>query len=219
MSKRQKHTLPVEPSCRYWHPNTIAAPNSDSIPCRASGYTDLWQCIQEANCTINDNRLQFVVMRDPRPMAVSAYFHRILGGNIKEGTVKETYIKALLPPICAWLAAREILFAGTLSTSSTIYWFEDTLAEPLAFHQRWLESIGLHLPAEVVRAAKDAALRRDFEFFSKGIDEHPGGEEANSGRSWKDEISPDLVSGMNRIVALWLPPTLQAKLATLEEPR
>lgn len=185
--------------------------------------------MQKANCTINDDRPQFVTMRDPRPTAVSAYYHRVRNGRIPEGE-KDPYILALLPYICQWVTVRHMLFAGLLSARSTTYWYEDTLARPLEFHHRWLESVGLHLPTPVVEQATNAALRHDFAFKTKGVDAHlsvnsiaastkkaennpqGGGQDLALERSWRDEISADLYGDIDDVLRVWLPPVLLAKL-------
>lgn len=216
VSKNWKHTMPVDTSCKWWRKNKITSPTADGIPCKTyrgrlvANYNDLRGCLQEATCEITDDRPQFVVMRDPRPMAVSAYYHRLRGGLLKN-VDKDEYVMAILPHICQWISTRHIVFNEWMSKQSTIFWYEEAVADPRKFHMGWLESAGLHLPESVVDEAVDAALRADFEFHTKGIDKHPGGEPAVSGRSWKNEISGYVLEHMDEMLRVWLPPELQAR--------
>lgn len=144
-------------------------------------------------------------------MAVSAYYHRLRVGALKD-VDKDDYVMALLPHICQWLSVRQIVFNEFMSKQSTIFWYDDIVENPRKFHIRWLESVGLRLPDSVLDEAVDAALRRDFQFNTKGIDAHLGGEAAVLGRSWKDEIRLDTLGNMNEVLRVWLSPELQAKL-------
>ena len=62
VSKRDKHTLPVDAGCPWWRPNKIVSPGkSNSVGCETfkgsavEGYSDLIGCLQEANCEITGN--------------------------------------------------------------------------------------------------------------------------------------------------------------------
>lgn len=210
--------MPVDESCRWWRKNSIAYAGVLGFACKhyrrsqVMNYNDLWGCMREAACSINDDRQQFVVMRDPRAVAVSAYFHRLSYGTLNGDAVKDKFILSLLVPVCQWLTLRHILFTGLMATQSTIYWYEDALADPLDFHNRWLESVGLRPPGFVLETAIHASLNQDFAFNWKGIDVHLGGEEAVEGRSWKNEINPDMLDDMQDVLRVWLSPALQAKL-------
>lgn len=90
------------------------------------------------------------------------------------------------------------------------------MADPLAWHYRWLASVGLQMPAEVVKGAASAAARHDFIFPSKGVDEHPGGN-ASERRSYRDEISAVTLAGFDDVLRTWLPPVLLARLGVPEQ--
>lgn len=221
VSKLLRHTLPVDRTCRYWHPNQIALPDAPGVPCLRVGrkpvqnHIDLRGCMREGNCKINDNRLQFVTMRDPRPMTLSAYYHRRKMGLINERAPMEMYVIKLLPHICAWLTLRHIIFTEDMASLSTVFWYEDSLANPLQFHNRWLESVGLHMPASVVRAAADSSASGNLMFnaSSTQLDFHPGGGDAVPGRSWEKEIGSELfLNAFEEILRFWLPPELLSKL-------
>lgn len=208
--------MPVDPSCKWWRENKTTSPDKDGIPCKTyrgrpiANYTDLRGCLQEVACHITDNRQQFVMMRDPRPMAVSLYYHRFGAGLLKY-VDKDMYIMALLPRIRQWMSTRHIVFSEMMSKQSTIFWYEEAVADPRRFHIGWLKSAGVQLPSSTVDKAVGAALRHDFKFNTKGIDEHLGGEAAVPGRSWENEISPHVLGYMNEVLLVWLAPELQAR--------
>lgn len=161
-----------------------------------------------------DDRPQLIVMRDPRPVAVSAYFHRLNGGILGSHVTLPEYVFAILPKICMWVCIRYVLFAGVLGKQSTMYWYDEAVADPLAWHQTFLHSVGVHLPSSVVVNAKDAALRNEFDFVFKHKDRHMEGKgvENKVERSWQDELGPHSLEEVDKILRVWLPPVLLAKL-------
>ena len=50
----QKHTLPVEESCPWWHPNAIASSYDacSTFDGEIRSYADLLSCVEEAGCEI-----------------------------------------------------------------------------------------------------------------------------------------------------------------------
>lgn len=229
-----KHTLPVDKDCAYRHPRGIdlgtdqegihpdgnACTFQDGTP--VENLDDLWQCMIEADCDIVDDWLQMVVLRDPRPVAVSAYFHIEVHGSdddsIKLGTL-EDFVEKELPLMCQWVAIRYILFSGLLPHQSVEFWYDDALDNPLEWHYRWYDAVGLQLPFHVVQAAADAAAAEDFGFQFKQIDKHPGGQVgAEEGvRRFEDEVSKETLEVADAIMRKWLPPVLLAKLGIAGE--
>lgn len=155
------------------------------------------------------------VFRDPRPMAVSSYFHlKIHPPPDRRPKVSvDEYVKAHLPYMCQWIAVRFIVFQGMIKNDmATAFWYEEALADPLAWHHKWLAFVGLRLPTPVVEMAKNAALVGNFSFISKYPgDQHPGGKKVTPDRSYKDELKPETVEGMDDVLRLWLPPALLAR--------
>ena len=197
------------------HPDGNACTFQDGT--RVENLDDLWKCMVEADCDIVDNWLQMVVLRDPRPVAVSAYFHTKVHNNDDDdpnlGTLEE-FVKKELPVMCQWVAIRYILFSGLIPHQSTEFWYYDALSNPLEWYYRWYDAVGLQLPFHVVDAAANAAAANDFGFQVKTIDKHPGGElGAEEGvRSFENEVSKETLEVANAIVREWLPPVLLAKL-------
>lgn len=159
-------------------------------------------------------------MRDPRPVAVSSYYHhKKYSRDVIEDNL-EQYITKILPRICMWTSIRYMLFTGTLAKQSTVFWYHDAITDPLDWHHRFLGSIGLHLPISVIRSATNAALHEDFAFNFKPRDSHLKEEESRSSnkvevvesRSWEDEVGEDMVEVMNRVARVWLPPVILAKV-------
>ena len=91
---------------------------------------------------------------------------------------------------------------------AVVFWYDDSLADPLTWNDRWLEFIGLNLPPEVVKAATDAAAARDFRFYSKGVDKHIGGNQPSVKRSYAEEVHPNTLAGFEDVMRKWLPPEL-----------
>jgi len=52
---------------------------------------------------------------------------------------------------------------------------------------------------KVVQEASDNGSRHQRVFTENGIDEHPGGNNATSGRSFKDEVSDELTAEVDRV--------------------
>lgn len=118
LSTLEKHTLPVKPTCPWWHQNSVV---SHGTGCKFVGsgkyqrpvenYHDVWQCVRESACSPTDESLQMVILRDPRPMTVSSYYHQLIYYRQREGTIDE-YVEKMLPTMCQWVALRHILFEG-----------------------------------------------------------------------------------------------------------
>jgi len=163
--------------------------------------------------TCTDDRPQLVILRDPRAVAVSSYFHRRNGHVISESTTLREYVPKILPGICKWISIRYVLFAGLLQ-HSTVFWYDESVASPHAWHRRFLDSVGLHVPTPLVERAVEAALRGDFAFNTKRMDTHFESNKADIvvGRTWEDEVDPDLIPELDAILRLWLAPVVLAKL-------
>lgn len=160
------------------------------------------------------------VFRDPRPMAMSAYYHikrhpklLHLAGN---GGTMEAYIVRVLPIMSQWVAIRHILFEDFLSTRSTSFWYHDALTHPRVWHDRWLDLAGLHPPLSVVENALTNALEGNFSFGVKQRDKHPGAEnKVLTGlkvRRFEDEVSTELLKMADNVLHTWLSPTLLAEI-------
>lgn len=189
----------------------------ESPPCRfangtaPSNYLELWTCMEMAGCTITRDHMQMALFRDPRPMTVSTYYHRISHETVT-GTVDEYVVRAL-PILCQWVALRFILFEGFMSDQqAAIFFYSEAMANPLAWHYHWLQSAGLNLPDSVVRMATDAAMNESYSFYTTGgMGVHHGGADATPSRSYLDEITEETASGLDAVLRTWLPPVLLAK--------
>lgn len=225
LSRADKHTLPVNSSCAYSHnhgielarvkvqdhPGSAACTFTDGT--QVSNHTDLWRCMHEASCVITDDWLQMVVFRDPRPAVVSAYFHLGVHSDMELGTL-EDFIDRQLPIMCQWLDIRYILFSGLLAHQSVQFWYNDAMTDPVEWHLRWLDAVGLQLPLGVVKAIATAAAAGELGFHHKEIDVHPG-ERARIGRSvrrFEEEVAPDVLEVADAVLRIWLPPVLLEKL-------
>lgn len=216
LTNTDKHTLPVDASCAWYHKRGIA--EEDAAVCNpvdggavAMNQAELWQCATDAACPIIDNRLQLSVMRDPRAIAVSAYFHilREYPQTMRYASVDE-YASAFLPAACKWLSIRYMLFSEMLGDRSLLAWYDDAQENPSEWHRRFLEFVGLRMPDEVVAVAVGDATGGGsrFGFPVKGIDRHQGGAEANPTRSFRDEISAETLENMDAVLRVWLPPAV-----------
>lgn len=157
------------------------------------------------------------VFRDPRAGVVSTYYHMERTDN-PDFRVKETvdhFALRMLPILCQWITVRFMLFEGMMGETgrSISFWYHETLADPLLWHQQLFEFVGLRMPMSVVEAATDAALRQKYHFESSPtFNAHPSGKPASSNRTYLDEIKPETSDEMDNIVRAWLPPLLRAKL-------
>lgn len=214
-----KHTLPVSDECGYVRGGGVARPE-DKV-CKTSpgtsrpeNYVGLLNCMRESMCEITDNRLQMAILRDPRPMTVSAYFHQLRNTpRLVEDMTLDEYVIVMLPIICKWLCVRYFLFAEWLAADSMIVWYEDALSDPVGWHDMFFSGVGLMLPESVVEKAASAASDggKNFGFPSKGRDAHPGGINAPD-RTYQDEVNAATLSIVDDILRVWLPPVVLEKL-------
>jgi len=178
-------------------------------------YTDTVRCLREKPCAIADNRQQMLILRDPRAVVVSSFFYLKLhpnsAGIARAGENLEDYALRMLPTMCRFVHLRYQLLQGNMPDKTVEFLYDESLTDPIRWHQRWLSFVGLSPPKSVVQNATDTAQRREFGFTAHGVDEHVGGKEATRHRSWKDEISPEVVRKMYEICLVWLPPVLLDK--------
>lgn len=216
--------------CAFWHVNTVdrgkhTKLHPDGNACmfpngtHVENYLDLMQCMDKANCTvIEDGWLQMAVLRDPRTLTVSAYYHcrKGRGENSFEGTVDQ-FVAQFLPLMSQWVAIRYKLFADIMSDRSTLFWYTDATVNPMEFHYRLLDAVGLQLPAPVVKRTVDAVLGNHFEFDEKGYDKHPGEHAPNEWKPHKfeDEVSPETLVMADETLRTWLPDVLLTRLGVI----
>lgn len=169
--------------------------------------------MQEANCEVTDDWLQFAVFRDPRLVVVSTYFH-LKAHSKKEIGELEEFVARDLPFLCQWTAIRYNLFLGILPHQSIAVWYGDAIADPLEWHYNFLFSVGLQLPSPVVKNTAEAAAANDLRFTPFHVNVHPGEKPRNdtSPRKYEDEVSPATFKLSNDVMRQWLPPVLLAKL-------
>ncbi|CAN0368568.1 unnamed protein product [Ectocarpus fasciculatus] len=168
--------------------------------------------MKEASCEYSDNSIQFAVMRDPRAVAVSTYYHVLRNPNPKVDFVGKSLEEAVLLKllqICQFTTIRHILFDGQLSDRSKIFWYEDGMVDPLDWHYRWASLAGLTLPASWINDIDATQVKAEQKVRR---DRHPGGQEVSSNRTWEDEVSPEIREEMDRIVRTWLPGALLDRL-------
>ena len=178
-------------------------------------YTDTERCLHEKPCAITDNRHQMLILRDPRAVVVSSFFHVKThpesAGRSLPGESVDDYALRMLPTICHFVHLRYQLLQEKMSDRTVEFFYDEGSADPLGWHQRWLSFVGLTPPVSVAQEATDTARRREFGFALKGVDKHPGGKVATAHRSWEDEISPEVLRRMYEICRVWLPPVLMEK--------
>lgn len=185
-------------------------------PIRKIAQADLWACVEEAGCHINVDSLQLAVMRDPRPVTVSSYFqlrHQHSTWVDQDGEVLQSvdeYFRGNLPIVCKWVSIRYLLFTELLANTSAVFWYDDAVADPVDWHDRYYSFVGINMPREVVNTAAREASRGGsiLGFHSKGLDKHPGGIKPSVTRSYRDELSRDSLTDMDDVLRLWLPPVV-----------
>lgn len=189
--------------------------------CR-NAQADLWKCVEEAECSFNDDRLQMAVLRDPRAVAVSAYFQLLRQESPRISEEREAFksvdnfFQTHLHVICMWISIRYLLFTVYMADSSAVFWYDEAVADPVDWHRRYLAFVGIHLqPDQVVEMARRAGGGGSILGYpSKGIDAHPGGVEgaATSTRTFRDELSAESLAMMDDVLRQWLPPVILARL-------
>ena len=174
---------------------------------------------------MSDERLQFVVMRDPRSQAVSTFFfehvhhHKRTEQMIGAGLDNVgDFVLEVLPNLCQWMSIRYALFSGPMAQQSTMFWYEDAMSDAVTWHHNWLASVGLNLPESIVQKMAHAAEREEFDFETLGRNEHPGQEakgaveEHTSHQDWKENVPAEILEEIDDILRLWLPPVILARL-------
>lgn len=159
------------------------------------------------------------MFRDPRAVAESTYYFAEAYKEVdSEGNpvMLDDFVLEHLPVLSQWIALRFIVFGGYLADQSVMLWYEDATADPLRWHFKLLASLGLQLPKEVVQRAVDTALRGEFNFNTKGIDEHadedPDKNEDLEARSFENTLKDETQEKAKAILRLWLPPQVLVKL-------
>lgn len=138
---------------------------------------------------------------------MSTYFHMITFNRTipLEGQGVDKNVMAILPDVCQRIAIRYIVFAGLMRETATLFWYEDSMNDPVEWHYQFLAMAGVQLPASEVLAISLDTSREGRP------NPHPGGGEISKSRTWKDEVSPDLLEGMDDMMRLWLPSVLLAR--------
>ncbi|CAM9921553.1 unnamed protein product, partial [Ectocarpus sp. 8 AP-2014] len=216
-SARYKHQFPVPGSCPWKHARGIVhvGQGCGTVNGRpVENAADLWLCVKEASCEYSDDSLQFAVIRDPRAVAVSTYFYvkerrKTEVGQLLEGKSLEEAVLLILPQLCQYTTIRHILFDGQLSDRSEMFWYEDAMRDPLAWHYRWASLAGFTLPASWI---KDSNTTLTDAPQKVKRDTHDGGLQASSNRTWQAEVSPEIREQMDSILQVWLPGVLLARL-------
>ena len=75
----------------------------------------------------------------------------------------------------------------------------------------------MHLPERVVEEMANAALREDFDFDTKGKNDHPGvveevKKEEVHRPTWKEMLRPETLVELDAIARQWLPPAVLVQL-------
>lgn len=226
ISQREKHTLPVGKECPYKHNvgstyiDTSGLSHNNNTICsfkdgkHVTNYHELIECMYEhqSDCNWNDESLQMAIFRDPRPVVISAYYHLKLNFKGEEGNLTlENFILKELPIMCQWLTIRYMLFSGLHYEKSEEFWYSEARNDPMEWHYKWLNFVGLQIPSSEVNFIKNRAIKNEFVFTYKKVDIHPG-QKDNTTRNFEDEISSEMFEISNGILRQWLPPVILAKL-------
>lgn len=213
-----KHNMPVVHNCPWQHIDGVAP---EGLGCTPSGgqlvqnYQDVAACVRESPCRINDNRLQMLVLRDPRAVVVSSFYylktHKVNMARLRPTESVDAFALRMLPTICRFVHIRYIVLMERMADKTIEFVYDESLADPLEWHHRWLRFAGLNLPVSAVQHATDTALRGDYGFAAKGRDKHPGGLKTTPSRSYETEIGPDVRAKLDEICRVWLPPVLLEK--------
>lgn len=175
---------------------------------------DLWRCLEDARCTSSDERLQLAVIRDPRAVTVSGYFHSVkhTRGFQQAHPSVDQYFQQNLGFISRWTTVRYLLFTELLADRSHVVTFEDLMVDPVDWYGRFLHFIGLNLPSEVIFDIARVASEEGPKIYGrirKGVDEHPGSiVPEGSRRTFRDELGQTSLEMMDDVMRPLLPPAL-----------
>lgn len=167
-------------------------------------------------------------MRDPRPQAISTFYHLQVHHNKKAETIigagldkVDDFVLSALPTLCQWMSIRYALFTGPMAQQSTLFWYADAVSDVVTWHHEWLASVGLNITESVVDKMVQATESGEFDFKTLGRNDHPGvdeqgaGEEVKTHRSWQDDLNPEILGEVDDILRQWLPLVILAKLEVL----
>lgn len=217
--------MPVVNDCPWQHidgvsPETPGCGTFDGRP--VQNYEDVAACVQASPCRINDHRLQMLVLRDPRAVVVSSFYylktHKVYTARVPPSEGVDKFAVRMLPTICRFVHIRYLVLLERMGDKTVEFMYDQSLADPLEWHRRWLSSVGLNLPDSVVRHATDTALSGDYKFAAKGRDKHPGGVKTMPSRSYETEVGPEVRAKLDDICRLWLPPVLLEKFGVPAAP-
>lgn len=223
ISNVDKHSVPVEEGCPYEH-NGMGKSAREKVCVRPGGGDtqptspeELWDCMVDASCKPIDDSLQLAIMRDPRAVVVSTYFHLVRRHGdkfLQEYPSVDEWALELLPAKVRRICLRYLLFTKIQSERAMMLWYEDAMDDPLDWHSRFLSFVGLNMPPDLVIEAARVSVEggRILGFPTKGLDAHPGGEEAQIGRTFKDEIRPDTLAKLDDVMRTWLHASVLEKL-------
>ncbi|CAM9993163.1 unnamed protein product [Ectocarpus fasciculatus] len=213
-----KHDLPVPPNCPWQHVDNITPENKGCTTVngrRVGNYADTVECLHQHPCRITDDRIQMLILRDPRAVVVSAFFylkwHPAASKKYRRDESVDSFVLRMLPTMCHFIHLRYLLLHEKLDGRTVEFTYDESLADPFQWHQRWLSSVGLTPPPAVVLKATNTSVRREYGFVGKGVDKHPGGKEVTEKRTWEDEISHEVAEQLDDICREWLPPVLLEK--------
>ena len=167
----------------------------------------LWSCIISTPCPIIDDSLQMVVMRDPRDVTVSSFYFWVRNhpDQLRRFESMDDFYLAFLPTLCKWLSVRFLLFEVILKEQSSVFWYDDAVSHPRVWYSQFYSFAGLNAPPtlldETVHAHDEGGL--DLGLKLQNLDSHPNG---TASRSYKDEVSADVVDVIDDILRQWLPP-------------
>lgn len=176
--------------------------------------------MKDAECLINDDRLQLAAMRDPREATVSTYFERRSHQSaasqrgqeaLKSAKSVDAFFNRSLPSMCMSTSVRYLLFTELLANTSEVFWYDDAVVDPVHWHDKFFSFVGINLPqAEVVTAARAASAGGSILGFpSKGLDQYPGGKRFKPVNWWyRDKLSVTSLSTMDDVLRVWLPPSV-----------
>lgn len=165
---------------------------------------DLWQCVEQAGCSLDDEDLQLVVFRDPRAVTVSSYFHILKTHEDVAPRIPtiDEYFQKRLAAMCMWTTVRHVLFTTLLADRSEVFFFDELLADPVDWYARLFSFVGLELPSEVVSDVWRRGSHR-----GSSINVHPGGHN-ESNRTFASELGAESLEMMDDVLRVWLPTVL-----------
>ena len=214
-----KHELPVDRhNCPWAHPGGTVDPGTAvCVPAHGASIPENWEslgeCVITSRCPIVDDSLQMATLRDPREVTVSLFYFWVRHSPMRLERFRsmDHFFLETLPTLSKWLGVRFLLFVELIGDQSSVFWYDDATSNPAGWFSQFFSFAGLNTPPAVLDETIHAHDEGGFDlgFRVQRLDDHPNG---TVSRSYKDEVSADIIEEIDDILRQWLPPAFLIRI-------